>query len=57
MRSIHRLSLTSVLLRTMLLLAIAVCAIIGVAGLVLPLVPGILFLCIAGLLLRQLGRT
>ena len=39
-----------------LLLAIAACAIVGVAGLLLPLIPGLLFLAIAAVLLRQFQR-
>ena len=57
MRSVRRISLTSWLLRGLLLVAIAACAIIGVAGLLLPIIPGILFLCLAALLLRRFGKV
>ena len=57
MRPVRRISLTSWLLRGLLLVAIAVCAIIGVAGLLLPIIPGILFLCLAALLLRRFGKV
>ncbi len=56
MRTVRRISLTSLLLQTLLLLAIAACAIIGVAGLLLPLIPGLLFLAVAAILLRQFQR-
>ncbi len=56
MRTVRRISLTSLLVQTLLLLAIAACAIVGVAGLLLPLIPGLLFLAIAAVLLRQFQR-
>ncbi len=56
MRTVRRISLTSLLVQTLLLLAIAACAIIGVAGLLLPLIPGLLFLAVAAILLRQFQR-
>lgn len=56
MRTVRRISFTSLLVQTLLLLAIAVCAIVGVAGLLLPLIPGLLFLAIAAVLLRQFQR-
>lgn len=57
MRPVRRLTLTSLIVRALLVLAIAVCAIIGLAGLLLPIIPGILFLCLAGMLVRHLGRA
>ena len=56
MRTVRRISLTALLVQTLLLLAIAACAIVGVAGLLLPLIPGLLFLAIAAVLLRQFQR-
>ncbi len=56
MRTVRRISSTSLLVQTLLLLAIAACAIIGVAGLLLPLIPGLLFLAVAAILLRQFQR-
>ncbi len=56
MRTVRRISLTSLLVQTLLLLAIAACAIVGVAGLLLPLIPGLLFLAVAAVLLRQFQR-
>ena len=56
MRTVRRLSFTSLLVQTLLLLAIAACAIIGVAGLLLPLIPGLLFLALAAVLLRHFQR-
>ena len=57
MRSLRRFNLSSLLVQTLLLLAIAVCAVIGLAGLLLPIIPGILFLCLAAMLIRRLGRA
>ena len=57
MRSLRRFNLSSLLVQTLLLLAIAVCAVIGLAGLLLPIIPGILFLCLAAMLVRHLGRA
>ncbi len=56
MRTVRRISFSSLLVQTLLLLAIAACAIVGVAGLLLPLIPGLLFLAIAAVLLRQFQR-
>lgn len=56
-RSIRRLNPGALIVKSILLVAIAACAIIGLAGLLLPIVPGILFLCLAAALVRHLGRA
>ncbi len=57
MRTIRRFKPVSLITKVLLLAAIAACAVIGLAGLLLPIIPGILFLCLAVLLARQLGRA
>lgn len=57
MRKVRRLNLGSLIVKSILLVAIAACAIIGLAGLLLPIIPGILFLCVAAMLVRHLGRA
>ena len=57
MRTVRRLNLGSLIVKSILIVAIAVCAIVGLAGLLLPIVPGILFLCLAAVLVRHLGRA
>lgn len=56
-RSIRRLNPGALIVKSILLVAIAACAIIGLAGLLLPIIPGILFLCLAAVLVRHLGRA
>ncbi len=55
-RSIRRLNPGALIVKSILLVAIAVCAIIGLAGLLLPIIPGLLFLALAAILLRQFQR-
>ena len=57
MRYVRRLNLGNLIVKTILIVAIAACAIIGLAGLLLPIIPGILFLCLAAMLVRHLGRA
>jgi len=57
MRKVRRLNLGNLIVRAILIVAIAACAIIGLAGLLLPIIPGILFLCLAAVLVRQFGRA
>ena len=55
-RSIRRLNPGALIVKSILLVAIAACAIIGLAGLLLPIIPGLLFLALAAILLRQFQR-
>ncbi len=57
MRTVRRLNLGSLIVKTILVVAIAACAIIGLAGLLLPIIPGLLFLALAAMLVRHLGRA
>ncbi len=56
MRNVRRLNLGNLIVRAILLVAIAICAIIGLAGLLLPLIPGLFFLALAAILLRHFQR-
>ncbi len=55
-RNIRRLNPGALIVKSILLVAIAACAIIGLAGLLLPIIPGLLFLALAAVLLRQFQR-
>lgn len=57
MRTVRRLNLGSLIVKSILVVAIAACAIVGLAGLLLPIIPGILFLCLAAVLVKHLGRA
>ncbi len=54
MRTIRWMNPGAWIVRAILLLGVAACTIIGLAGLLLPIIPGILFLCLAALLARRL---
>ena len=57
MRTVRRINLGSLIVKAILVVAITVCAIIGLAGLLLPIIPGLLFLALAAMLVRHLGRA
>lgn len=48
-------NLASMVYKTLLIGVIVICGILGVIGLVLPIIPGVLFLCIAAMLLAKLS--